>query len=62
MNFTKAAERLNLTQSAVSHQIKALEAELGISLFLRGKRGVKLTDAGRAAAESSRKILNEAEL
>ena len=62
LNFTKAAEKLNLTQSAVSHQIKALEAELGVSLFLRGKRGVKLTDAGRAAAESSRKILSEAEL
>lgn len=62
LNFTKAAEKLNLTQSAVSHQIKALEAELGVSLFLRGKRGVKLTDAGRAAAESSRNILNEAEI
>ena len=62
LNFTKAAEKLNLTQSAVSHQIKALEVELGVSLFLRGKRGVKLTDAGRAAAESSRKILNEAEM
>jgi DNA-binding transcriptional LysR family regulator len=61
LNFTKASERLNLTQSAVSHQIKALEDELGVKLFLRGKRGVKLTDAGRSAVESSRKILNEAE-
>lgn len=61
LNFTKASERLNLTQSAVSHQIKALEAELGVKLFVRGKRGVKLTDAGRAAAGSARKILDEAE-
>jgi len=62
LNFTKASERLNLTQSAVSHQIKALEDELGVKLFLRGRRGVKLTDAGRSAVESSRKILDEAEL
>jgi DNA-binding transcriptional LysR family regulator len=61
LNFTKASERLNLTQSAVSHQIKALENELGVKLFVRGKRGVKLTDAGRSAIESSRKILDEVE-
>lgn len=61
LNFTKASERLNLTQSAVSHQIKALEDELGVRLFVRGKRGVKLTDAGRSAIESARTILNEAE-
>jgi DNA-binding transcriptional LysR family regulator len=61
LNFTKASERLNLTQSAVSHQIKALEAELGVKLFVRGKRGVKLTDAGRSAVETSRKILDEVE-
>ena len=62
LNFTKASERLNLTQSAVSHQIKSLEDELGVKLFVRGKRGVKLTDAGRSAVESSRRILDEAEL
>jgi len=61
LNFTKASERLNLTQSAVSHQIRALEGELKVKLFVRGKRGVKLTDAGRLALESSRKILDEAE-
>ena len=61
LNFTKASERLNLTQSAVSHQIKSLEDELGVKLFVRGKRGVKLTDAGRSAVESSRRILDEAE-
>jgi DNA-binding transcriptional LysR family regulator len=61
LNFTRASERLHLTQSAVSHQIKGLEAELGVKLFIRGKRGVRLTDAGRAAADSARRILDEAE-
>ena len=61
LNFTKASERLNLTQSAVSHQIKALEEELGIKLFVRGKRGVKLTDAGKLLAEPARKILDDAD-
>ncbi len=61
LNFTKASEKLNLTQSAVSHQMKSLEDELGVKLFLRGKRGVKLTDAGRAAVELARNILQEAE-
>jgi LysR family glycine cleavage system transcriptional activator len=42
LNFTKAAARLHLTQSAVSHQIKALEKDLGEPLFLRSKRGVRL--------------------
>lgn len=61
LNFTKASARLNLTQSAVSHQIKALEAELGAKLFVRGKRGVKLTDAGKAAVDWARKILDDTE-
>ena len=39
LNFTRAAERLGLTQSAVSHQIKSLETELGEPLFIRAKRG-----------------------
>ncbi len=62
LNFTKASEKLNLTQSAVSHQIKALEEELGVSLFLRGKSGVTVTDAGKTALEYAVRILNEAEL
>lgn len=61
LNFTKASENLHLTQSAVSHQIKALEDELGVRLFIRGKRGVTLTDAGEAALDHARKILEEAE-
>jgi DNA-binding transcriptional LysR family regulator len=61
LNFTRAAERLNLTQSAVSHQIKALEEELGEPLFIRTKRGVKLSEAGKAALEHVERILDEVE-
>jgi len=45
-NFNKAAERLNVTQSTVSMRIKALEDELGRSLFVRSKAGTELTAAG----------------
>lgn len=61
LNFTRAAERLNLTQAAVSHQIKALETELGEPLFIRLKRGVKLSQAGEAALEYAERILDETE-
>jgi LysR family glycine cleavage system transcriptional activator len=46
LSFKKAAEELNLTPSAISHQIKALEENLGIVLFTRLTRGVALTLAG----------------
>lgn len=59
LNFTKASEKLNLTQSAISHQIKALEKEFGVPLFIRAKRGVILTDAGRIALEYAERILEE---
>lgn len=61
LNFTRAAERLNLTQSAVSHQIKSLERELGEPLFIRTKRGVKLSQAGKVALEHTERLLDEAE-
>ncbi|MDX2030579.1 MAG: LysR family transcriptional regulator [Blastocatellia bacterium] len=61
LNFTRAAERLHLTQSAVSHQIKALEEELGEPLFIRAKRGVKLSQAGKIAIEYVERILDDAE-
>jgi DNA-binding transcriptional LysR family regulator len=60
LNFTRAAERLNLTQSAVSHQIKSLEQELGEPLFIRAKRGVKLSEAGKIALDYARRMLDEA--
>lgn len=61
LSFTRASQKLNLTQSAVSHQIKALEHELGEPLFIRAKRGVKLSDAGRLALEYVERILEEAD-
>ena len=48
LSFTKAAAELNVTHSAVSHQIKALEDWLGVPLFRRVNRGLVLTDAGQA--------------
>src|SRR3989442_11876325 len=61
LNFPRAAERLGLTQSAVSHQIKSLETELGEPLFVRAKRGVLLSEGGRAALEHAIRILDEVE-
>lgn len=46
-SFTKAAEELNVTHSAISHQIKALEEWLGQPLFERKTRQVRLTEAGK---------------
>jgi LysR family transcriptional regulator, glycine cleavage system transcriptional activator len=47
LNFTRVAEELNLTQGAISHQIRELEQVLGAKLFDRRHRGLALTDAGR---------------
>jgi LysR family transcriptional regulator, glycine cleavage system transcriptional activator len=49
-SFQKAASELNLTASAVSHAIQTLENWLGVALFHRGSRGLKLTAAGEAYA------------
>ena len=49
-NFTKAAKELCVTQAAVSHQVKALEAYLGKALFRRTARGLLLTEEGVALA------------
>lgn len=48
LNFRAAAEELHLTQPAVSRQIRSLEDELGMPLFVRGTRHVELTGAGKA--------------
>ena len=55
-NFTKAAEALGLTQPAVSHHIAQLEAELGITLFLRKKGQLTLTNEGELAVQYARRI------
>jgi LysR family transcriptional regulator, glycine cleavage system transcriptional activator len=50
-SFTKAADELYLTQSAVSHRVRALEEELGVLLFNRRPRQVELTRAGQILAQ-----------
>lgn len=47
LNFRHAAKALGVSQSSVSARVKALEDNLGILLFERHARGVRLTDAGR---------------
>ena len=59
--FARAASRLNLTQSAASRQIHALESELGVRLFDRIGRRIKLTSEGEDLLARSRRLLSEAE-
>ena len=46
LNFSRAAEHLRITQPAVSHQINTLEDELGVKLFRRTSKSVRLTEEG----------------
>lgn len=48
LSFTRAAAELNVTQAAISHQVKALEETLGLALFRRVNRSLLLTDEGQA--------------
>jgi LysR family transcriptional regulator, transcription activator of glutamate synthase operon len=58
-HFTRAAEELHVAQSALSHQIRRLEAELGTELFERTSRRVVPTEAGKALAARARRVLAE---
>jgi LysR family transcriptional regulator, transcription activator of glutamate synthase operon len=60
-HFTRAAEELHVAQSALSHQIRRLEAELGTELFERTSRRVIPTAAGEAVALRARRVLAETE-
>jgi LysR family transcriptional activator of glutamate synthase operon len=60
-HFTRAAEELHVAQSALSHQIRRLEAELGTELFTRTSRSVVPTEAGEAVATRARRVLAEVE-
>ncbi len=57
-HLTRAAKRLNTSQPSVSGHIKALEEELGISLFERSKKGMGLTDQGELMLDKARKVLD----
>lgn len=58
-SFTEAASELNLTQSAISHRIRALEEELGFALFNRLTRRLELTQQGRALAARIEEAIGE---
>jgi LysR family glycine cleavage system transcriptional activator len=59
LSFTHAADELHVTQAAVSHQIKALEADLGVRLFRRLNRCLLLTDEGQLLVPSVRRAFDE---
>ncbi|MCM3024469.1 LysR family transcriptional regulator [Heyndrickxia ginsengihumi] len=58
-HVTKAAEDLHVAQSAISRQISLLESELGVTLFFREGRNVKLTQIGKVFLKHSERIVNE---
>lgn len=61
-SFTKAADELGLTQSAISHAISSLEKEFGFALIHRARTGVKLTEEGKSMLISMRRVLLSEEL
>ncbi len=62
LSFTRAAQELNLTQSAVSKQVAQLESVLERSLFLRVRRRLQLTPEGEIYLTEARKLLSHAEM
>jgi DNA-binding transcriptional LysR family regulator len=60
LHFTRAAQRLQMAQPALSQQIRKLEAEIGVALFHRTKRLVELTAAGQAMIRPAHQALAEA--
>jgi LysR family cyn operon transcriptional activator len=62
LNFTRAAERVHVTQSTLSHQIRQLEEEIGQALFERAGKRVVMTEPGEVFLEFAKKALREVDL
>ena len=58
-SFTKASVRLNISQSAVSEQVKLLEEELGFPLFRRTSRGIEQTERGRTFLYEAERVVGD---
>jgi DNA-binding transcriptional LysR family regulator len=61
LHFRRAADRLHMAQPSVSQQVRTLEAELGVQLFDRNRRGATLTAAGAALLDEARDLLARAD-
>jgi DNA-binding transcriptional LysR family regulator len=61
LNFSRAAQRMHMAQPPLSAAIRQLERDLGVDLFVRTTREVKLTDAGRAFLQGARRTLADAD-
>jgi DNA-binding transcriptional LysR family regulator len=61
LNFSRAAQRLHVSQPPLSRQIRDLESELNVRLLERNRQGVKLTRVGRALLARAREIIRNAE-
>lgn len=59
-NLTRAAQKMNISQSALSSQIKTLEEELGVELFIRQPRGMQLTQTGKELLQEAEAIVQSA--
>src|SRR5215475_320993 len=62
MNFSRAAQRVHVVQSALSTSVSKLEKELGVELFDRSKQQIKITPAGELFREHARRVIHTARL